>query len=53
MKIKNQYNKVTFNLTQKEYEEIKELVQEKKYLNASEFIREAIRFRLERIKETS
>ena len=46
------YKKLTVNITQKEYDEIKELVQERKYLNASEFIREAIRLRLERIRET-
>lgn len=52
MKIENKQTiKISLNLTHNEYEEIKKLVQEKKYINSSEFIREAVRLRLEKIKE--
>lgn len=54
MKIKNEeynFKNANFKIAKKHYNDIAELVEEGKYINHSEFYREAVRYRLETLQK--
>lgn len=48
--IKNKSKKISTNLVKSDYISINKLIEKGKYLNHSDFFRDAIRFRLENLK---
>lgn len=49
--IKNNSKKISTNLAESDYISINKLIEKGKYLNHSDFFRDAIRYRLENLKK--